>query len=494
MPLHDVMLSTLQNNPFQGILIVDVHGKVLYFNQQMRELWKIPSSVLDTGDDQKLLEIALSKLKDPDSFMQRVEYLYHHPKEECHDVLCLKDETYLERFSTPLTDQNGQYHGRIWYFQDITEKERNRQMLQESQARFLELFENMSDAFALHKIVVDENNHPIDYEFIECNNLFLKRLGMTREQLIHHRAKELFPRTEQTWIENFCKVAQTGEPFHFVNYAVELDRYYETHIYCPRQGYFAGLFTDVTEIKKIEKAREKLITDLEVKNNELERFAYSASHDLRTPLVSIQGYCAEALSSIQEGRIQDAVSEMQFIYSASLKMGTLLSGLLGYSRAGRSLEISAFHMNDVIQVALANLQDALDRIQPHIEVNIDSQIIYGDRHRITTIWQNLLENAIKYRKATEPLHITLGSVFTDNVQWYFIKDNGIGIAPKFHKKVFDLFDKLDSASPGAGAGLAIAKRIVEAHHGTIRIESSENAGCTIFFSLSALDNAHALPR
>lgn len=494
MSLNDVMLSTLQNNPFQGILIVDVHGKVLYFNQQMRELWKIPSSVLDTGDDQKLLEIALGQLKDPDSFMQKVEYLYHHPQEECHDVLCLKDETYLERFSTPLTDQNGQYHGRIWYFQDITEKERNRQMLQESQARFLELFENMSDAFALHKIVVDENNQPIDYEFIECNNLFLKRLGMTREQLIHHRAKELFPRTEQIWIENFCKVAQTGEPFHFVNYAVELDRYYETHIYCPRLGYFAGLFTDVTEIKKIEKAREKLITDLEVKNNELERFAYSASHDLRTPLVSIQGYCAEALSSIQDNRIQDAVDEMQYVYRASLKMGTLLSGLLGYSRAGRSLDISEFHMSDVIQVALANLQEDLERIQPHIEVNIDSQTIYGDRHRITTIWQNLLENAIKYRKATEPLHITLGSVFTDNVQWYFIKDNGIGIAPKFHKKVFDLFDKLDSASPGAGAGLAIAKRIVEAHHGSIRIESSENAGCTIFFSLSALDDVHTLPR
>lgn len=485
------MLRSMQNTSFQGILIVDAHGKILHYNQQMRELWKIPGDVLAKGDDQKLLHSVLGQLKDPDAFLKKVESLYQHPEEECHDILSLKNETYFERFSTPLTDESGQNHGRIWYFQDITEKERNRQLLQESQARFLELFENMSDAFALHKIIVDDSNQPIDYEFVECNNLFLKRLGMTREQLIHHRAKELFPRTEQAWIENFCKVALTGEPLHFVNYAVELDRYYETHIYRPRPGYFAGLFTDVTEIKKIEKAREKLITDLEVKNKELERFAYSASHDLRTPLVSIQGYCAEALTSIQEGRIPDAVTEMQFVYKASLKMGSLLAGLLGYSRAGRSLEISSFHMKDVIAAALANLQEALDRIQPYIEVNMDSQIVKGDRHRITTIWQNLLENAINYRKANEPLRIVLGCVYENDAQWYYIKDNGIGIAPKFHQKVFDLFDKLDSASPGAGAGLAIAKRIVEAHRGSIRIESNENTGCSIYFSLSALDKAHS---
>jgi PAS domain S-box-containing protein/putative nucleotidyltransferase with HDIG domain len=138
--------------------------------------------------------------------------------------------------------------------EDITARKRVQDALRESEKKLRDLFENMNDGFALHKIILDENGKPIDYQFVDANSVFLERAGMKPEDLLNHRALELFPKTEQSWIDMFGKVAIEGHPLQFTNYSVELDKYYETRIYCPRPGYFAALFTDVTERIKVEEA------------------------------------------------------------------------------------------------------------------------------------------------------------------------------------------------------------------------------------------------
>jgi PAS domain S-box-containing protein len=168
-----------------------------------------------------------------------------------------KDGEYiwLESNSHAIKDKNS---GEIVEIQvssrDVTERKLAEEALLESKEKYRDLFENMNDAFALHQIILDENGKPVDYQFLDANPVFLKRLGMKSEDLLDHRALELFPQTERAWIEMFGKVALTGQPVEFTNYSVELDKYYETRVYCPRPERFAALFTDVTERKKIEAA------------------------------------------------------------------------------------------------------------------------------------------------------------------------------------------------------------------------------------------------
>ncbi len=124
--------------------------------------------------------------------------------------------------------------------------------LRESEKRFQDLFENMNDAFALHDVLFDAAGNAVDYRFIEVNSEFATRLGMAQEQIVGHTALELFPATEQSWIDAFGRVATTGVAEQLAEYSVELDRYFETRLYSPQPGFCAGLFSDVTERKRIE--------------------------------------------------------------------------------------------------------------------------------------------------------------------------------------------------------------------------------------------------
>lgn len=137
---------------------------------------------------------------------------------------------------------------------DITEQKSVEAGIKESESKYRMLFESMNDAFAVHKIITDENGTPIDYVFIEANSKFLRRLGLKKEQLIGKRVRELFPNTELKWLEIFGKVALTAEAVRFIDYSAELDRYYDTNVYSPEYGLFAATFIDVTEKIKIEKS------------------------------------------------------------------------------------------------------------------------------------------------------------------------------------------------------------------------------------------------
>ena len=127
-----------------------------------------------------------------------------------------------------------------------------RSKLMESEARFQDLFENMNDAFALHEVILDETGAAVDYRFVEANSEFATRVGLERGQLIGRTARELFPSTEQSWIDAFGRVATTGVAEQFTEYSTELNRHYETRLYSPRPGFCAGLFSDVTEQKRVE--------------------------------------------------------------------------------------------------------------------------------------------------------------------------------------------------------------------------------------------------
>jgi len=234
-------------------------------------------------------------------------------------------------------------------------------------------------------------------------------------------------------------------------------------------------------LAEIREANQKL----EAKNAELERFTYTVSHDLRSPLITIRGYLGHLEASATEGNLERFREDAARIRGAAAKMDTLLHDLLELSRVGRVLNPDS----NVPMVAVA--QDAGDLLRgplrdrgARLEIATDLPAVRGDRQRLLEVVQNLVENAIKFMgDQTDPM-IRIGVRLDSKNPVFFVSDNGIGIDPKHHQRVFDLFEKLNPRGEGTGVGLALVKRIVEAHGGRVWVESPvEGPGSTFCFTL-----------
>ncbi|MFN3394732.1 MAG: PAS domain-containing protein, partial [Candidatus Thermochlorobacter sp.] len=147
-------------------------------------------------------------------------------------------------------------------------KKRNEEYKQ-IKKRYEKLFENMLDGFALHKIITDDQNNPIDYEFIEVNPAFCKILNVRKEDIIGKTVLELWPQTEKYWIENYGKVAQTGETMQFENYSSTFNKYFRVQAFSPEYGFFVVIFHDITQLmlkqKELEIAKEKALEKEQLK-------------------------------------------------------------------------------------------------------------------------------------------------------------------------------------------------------------------------------------
>ncbi len=232
--------------------------------------------------------------------------------------------------------------------------------------------------------------------------------------------------------------------------------------------------------------KEMTIT-LENKNIELERFNYTVSHDLKTPIVTIKGFIGLLGYHIAGGNKEDMKSDLGRISSAADQMSKLLEGLLEISRIGRKMnpsqDISLFELtNEILGLFTISIEDK------NIQVNVspDLPVVYGDHQRFFEIMQNLIGNSIKYMGNQPKPQIEIGVYNKSDETIIYVKDNGIGIDPKYHERVFGLFNQLHRHHDGTGIGLAIVKRIVEFYGGRIWIESEgEGKGTTFCFTLPA---------
>ncbi|HQV94542.1 MAG TPA: PAS domain S-box protein, partial [Anaerolineales bacterium] len=245
------------------------------------------------------------------------------------------------------------------------------------------------------------------------------------------------------------------------------------------------LTMDITERKHAEAEQARLIVELESKNAELTRFVYTVSHDLKSPLVTINGYLGYIEEDARSGNLERLQQDTRRIQAATDKMHALLTELLELSRIGRV-------MNAAEDVPFADIaQDALDivhgqlesrRVSVHTQPNLPT--VHGDRQRLMEVLQNLLDNAAKYMGDQPNPQIEIGYSGEENGKAVlYVKDNGIGVAPEYHERIFGLFNKLDADSEGTGVGLALVKRIIEIHAGRIWIESAVGQGSTFYFSL-----------
>jgi PAS domain S-box-containing protein len=247
-----------------------------------------------------------------------------------------------------------------------------------------------------------------------------------------------------------------------------------------------AMVRDVSLQKWILSEREKLISELELKNAELERFTYTASHDLKSPLITIKGFLGFLLEDTQSGNVKRLESDIQRIGDAADKMQLLLNDLLELSRVGRVVnKYQAIDLNGMISEVLKLLHGRIysGNIRVSVEENLPQ--VYGDRARLLEVLQNLIDNAAKFMGDQPNPHIEIGQEGgTENGSpILFVRDNGMGIDPKFKDRIFGLFDKLDPLTDGTGIGLALVKRIVEFHGGRVWLESEQGNGATFYFTI-----------
>ncbi len=269
---------------------------------------------------------------------------------------------------------------------------------------------------------------------------------------------------------------------------------------------YVAIRTDITRRKADEAQLQQTAADLAEKNKEMETIVYTVSHDLRSPLVNVQGFgrqlsraCEKLQAIIADAPggvvpaaglkqpVETAIPQaLRFINAGVNKMDSLLTGLLHYSRLGRvALTIRPLDMNVQLAEILAAMKFQLDEAKAEVQV-APLPACLGDATHTSRVFANLLDNALKYRSPLRPLRVTVSGRVEQGQAIYTVADNGIGIAPEHQAKIFEIFHRLDPTSTGGeGLGLTIAQRVLERQRGRIWVESQGESGSTFHVSLPA---------
>jgi len=224
--------------------------------------------------------------------------------------------------------------------------------------------------------------------------------------------------------------------------------------------------------------------ELKAKNTELEWFTYSVSHDLRSPLITLQGFVELLREDLKLNEKEKVESDLKFIESSAKKMDSLLTNMLSLSRIGRVVNPPEdVSFGEIVQEALEQSTGQIKSSGVDVSVAKNFPSVHVDRMRIEEVLVNLIDNSINYRGDQSHPKIDIGYHEDGNGIVFFVLDNGIGIDKSQHEKIFDLFYRLENSGKGTGAGLAIVKRIIEVHEGRIWIESERGKGCKVCFTL-----------
>ncbi|MBK5276197.1 MAG: PAS domain S-box protein [Desulfuromonadales bacterium] len=357
---------------------------------------------------------------------------------------------------------------------ELEERRRSEELLRESEERYRTILQTAMDGFWL----MDTQGN-----LLEVNETYCRMSGYNAQELLAMRINELVAEITSDDISARIKnLMELVEGRYESRHRRKDGNIYDVEVssqYRPVEGGRLVIFLrDITERKQAEK-------ELHKKNAEIEQFIYTVSHDLRSPLVTVKTFMGYLEKDMVENNQEQLAQDIKYIHGAADKMKLLLDELLELSRIGRieTPQVSVSLMEVLVEV-LNDLAGIITEHQTDIQLPDTDLMLFGDRSRLCQIWQNLIENAIKYSRENSIPRIELGVCPVGGETVFFVKDNGIGIDPHYQSRIFGIFEKLDPKSPGAGMGLSMVRRIVEKYGGRIWVESEGiGKGSSFLFTL-----------
>lgn len=376
------------------------------------------------------------------------------------------------------------------------DREKGERALKESEEQFRTLFNNMPLAIGIRDLEAER--------ITDCNPRLLELFGLTREQVIGRlRNQDTIEEDDELRLELTDQLLK-GEIPRFSTEKVYRTQY-GTDVHCrttrslmriSEQDYVIGILEDITKEKEVEAQLRDKIRELDEKNQELqqyidsnlqlENFAYFASHDMKEPLRTIASF-----SQLLEKRYRDLLDEdgktyIEFIVGGVKSMNALINDLLSYARVSReNQEQEKVNPRHLIHEIVKNLDRYIQDAGAMIEIGTLPEWIICYRTNVSQLFQNLISNGIKFRKPGQPAIIQIAGKEIEDAWMFEVSDNGIGIEDQFHYQIFRMFRKLHTRSEyeGTGIGLALCKKVVEQHKGTISVQSQLGQGTQFSFTL-----------
>ncbi len=418
-----------------------------------------------------------------------------------------------------ITDAAGRARKLIGTEQDLTAHKLAEEALGESERRYRHIFDaapvalweqDYTGAVAALEEVLEADLEPRAYldshpdlvracarriRVLDVNDATLALLGVdTKEQLLGPLEQLLTPADMPTFRELLLAIAQRRR--HFSTEAVIRDLagrplhvLLEARLPGGAEEAKRVLMSmmDISNRKRAERERERLIAELEAKNAELERFTYTVSHDLRSPLVTIKGFLGLLEKDAASGDLGRLRADLDHVEGAADNMWQLLGELLRLSRVGRIANPpERVGFDEIAREATSRVAGPIRDGAVEVVVQPGLPTVYGDRLRLVEVLQNLVENAVRFMGDQPRPRVEIGARPENRETVFFVRDNGMGIPREHHERVFGLFERLDPRSEGTGVGLALVKRIVEVHGGRIWVESAgAGAGTTFCLTLAA---------
>nr|WP_315157926.1 MASE1 domain-containing protein [uncultured Flavobacterium sp.] len=392
------------------------------------------------------------------------------------------DGSYWEFKTSPIINQHHEIIGATIISTNITEKIKAEKALIKSEKKYRDIFENIEDVI----FQTDLNG-----TFLNLSPSVKDFCGYTTEELIGQKTYVIQPEDEKNNIV-----------INLIKKQLSLHNYEQTiktksgaiktislnaKIIFNKNGkpdHIDAIARDITQIKENEREIAVQNNKLQIQNNELEQFAYITSHDLQEPLLTLKCFSELIKEEFPKDTNEDIKQYLNFILESSDRMQKLVKGLLDYSRIGKQTELTQVDCNETINNAIALLSDSINETHTQITVE-DLPKIEGYSEELIQLFQELIANAIKFRKKDIPLRINISAKLDENNWLFIIEDNGIGIEESNKEKMFIIFKRLNDRQeyPGIGIGLALCKKIIALHGGEIWTESVFGKGSIIYFTI-----------
>jgi PAS domain S-box-containing protein len=368
-------------------------------------------------------------------------------------------------------------------FRDITERKKAERELRHGEEKYSTLVEN-----SLTGIYIDQ-----DEKIVFANSRFAEIYGYPKQELLSIEAWKLVHPEDRELTDEIRARRLKGEKAPSEYEARGLTKFGET-IWIRRRNTridyegrpaILGNIVDITEQKAAEEELRRI-------NQELENFVHIVSHDLKIPIISIQGF-ASRLQKNYQGKLEKRGRKyLDHIRSSADRMEVLVSDLLSLSTIGRVVsDFADVSSHNILNKVASSLKPSLEENGIEFIVGENLPSIYCDGQRIYQVFENLLANAIKFVQGAKNPRIEVGYEDRGQLHEFYVRDNGIGIDPKYHRKIFETFHRLKEtkSQEGTGLGLAIVDRIVNHHGGKVWVESEKAKGATFYFTLPKMSES-----